>query len=117
MAELNGQVVGFASYGQANDKNAGFEGELIAIYILQTAHKLGIGRRLVGDVVTALREEGCNSMMVWVLKGNPARGFYERLGGEYLKEKYIEIGGDSLLEAAYGWRDLSRFRGGEGLER
>lgn len=55
------------------------------------------------------RERGCNSMMVWVLKDNPARGFYERLGGGYLYEKTIEIGKDTLVEAAYGWRSLDKF--------
>lgn len=50
-------------------------------------------------------------MMVWVLKNNPARGFYERLGGKYLYEKPIQIGAEELMEVAYGWRDLSRFPG------
>ncbi len=117
VAEMNGQAVGFAGYGISQEKESGFDGELFSIYILQFSHKRGIGRSLVNQVVKEMQEAGGNSMMVWVLKDNPARGFYERLGGEYLKEKYIEIGGDPLLEAAYGWRDLSRFRGGEGLQR
>lgn len=117
VAELDGKVVGFASYGPANDKNAGFDGELNAIYILQAATKLGVGRRLVSEVANALRARDWNSMMVWVLKDNPARGFYERLGGEYLGEKPIEIGNDTLVEVAYGWRDLSRFQSGQGSQR
>ena len=48
-------------------------------------------------------------MLVWVLKDNPAGGFYERLGGGYLYEKTIEIGKDTLVEAAYGWRSLDKF--------
>lgn len=117
VAESNGQVVGFAGYGNPQEKESGFDGELFAIYILQSAQKRGIGRLLVNQVVEVMRDIGWNSMMVWVLKDNPARGFYERLGGEYLLEKQIEIGGDSLVETAYGWRDLSRFRGGEGVQR
>ena len=117
VAEMNNQIVGFASYGVANDKNAGFDGELNAIYILRAANNIGIGKRLVGEVVNALCAKGWDSMMFWVLKDNPARGFYERLGGEYLYEKSIEIGNDTLIEVSYGWRDLSRFQGVAGSPR
>ena len=116
VAEMNEQIVGFASCGAANDQNAGFDGELNAIYILRAANKLGVGRRLVYEVVNAMIAQGRNSMMVWVLKENPARGFYERLGGEYLLEKPIAIGSETLMEVAYGWRDLSRFQGGQGSQ-
>lgn len=109
VAELKGRVVGFSSYGSPQIKDSGFDGELFAIYILRTAHRAGTGRMLVNAVVNALREQGHGSMMVWVLKDNPARGFYERLGGEYLYEKPIEIGGNTLMEVAYGWRDLGMF--------
>jgi hypothetical protein len=41
-----------------------------------------------------------------VLKNNPACGFYECLGGQFLREKQIKIGGADLLEVAYGWADI-----------
>lgn len=109
VAEMNGLVVGFSNFGAARDVKLGFDGELFAIYILRAAHKRGIGRQLVEEAVKGLRGLGHTSMLVWVLKDNPARGFYERLGGSYLAEKNIEIGGSELLEIAYGWPDLSRF--------
>ncbi len=109
VAEMDGQVVGFSNFGSPQIKDSGFDGELFAIYILQAAHKQGIGRKLVVEVVMSMRELGYKSMMVWVLRDNPARGFYERLGGEYLYEKTIEIGGESLMEVAYGWRSLEKF--------
>jgi ribosomal protein S18 acetylase RimI-like enzyme len=111
VGEVEGQVVGFANSGSPQVKDSGFDSELFALYILRAAHKMGIGRSFVQAVAKGLSGQGCKSMMVWVLKDNLARGFYERLGGEYLYEKPIEIGGDSLMEAAYGWRDLSRFQG------
>jgi hypothetical protein len=46
-----------------------------------------------------------NSMLVWVLRDNPSRGFYEALGGEYVREQAITIGGANLIELAYGWPD------------
>jgi hypothetical protein len=45
-------------------------------------------------------------MLVWVLAENPARGFYQALGGELVSEKPIEVGDAKLIEAAYGWKDL-----------
>lgn len=109
VAEMNGQVVGFSNFGLAREVDLGFSGELFAIYILQAVHKQGVGRLLVGAAVRGLRELGCSSMLVWVLKDNPARGFYERLGGEYVTEKNIEIGEAKLLEVAYGWKELDKF--------
>lgn len=109
VAEADGQMVGFSNYGSPQIKDLGFDGELFAIYILRTAHKMGVGRMLVQAVVNGLRDMGSKSMMVWVLRDNPARGFYERLGGIYLFEKPIQIGADELMEVAYGWQDLSVF--------
>ncbi|MFN8434544.1 MAG: GNAT family N-acetyltransferase [Anaerolineales bacterium] len=109
VAEMNGQVVGFSNFGVPQIKDSSFDGELFAIYILKAAHKMGVGRLLVQTVVNGLREMGSKSMMVWVLKDNPARGFYERLGGMHLYEKPIQIGAEELMEVAYGWRDLTVF--------
>lgn len=108
VAELFGQVVGFSNYGFCKDPE--FGGELYAIYLLRSAQKRGIGRMLVNEAVKGLLNLDVHSLMVWVLRENPARGFYEWLGGEYLRETTIEIGGKSLLEVAYGWRDLNQFQ-------
>jgi hypothetical protein len=49
-------------------------------------------------------------MAVWVLALNPSRKFYEALGGQSIGEQEIERGGRPLVEIAYGWSDLSKFR-------
>ena len=51
-------------------------------------------------------------MAVWVLGLNPYRRFYEALGGAIIGEKTIERGGQSFIEIAYGWQNLSRFNAG-----
>ncbi|WP_274651023.1 hypothetical protein [Paenibacillus humicola] len=43
-------------------------------------------------------------MLIWVLSENPNRYFYEALGGRFIREKEIEIGGTKLKESAYGWK-------------
>ena len=111
-AEVDGAITGFVNYGDARETDLGCQGELFAIYILRAVQKLGLGRRLFSDVVRAQLDLGVSSMMLWVLKENPSRGFYEHLGGIYLTEKTIEIGGKELIEVAYGWQDLRRFQRG-----
>ena len=86
----------------------GYSGELYAIYLLQTAQREGMGRRLVSAVARRLAESGHQSMMVWVLADNPSRGFYEKLGGNPIAEKLVEIAATQLVEVAYGWDDLTR---------
>jgi ribosomal protein S18 acetylase RimI-like enzyme len=109
-AEVDGQTIGFSNYGFSQQKDEEFDGELYAIYLLRSAQGRGIGRALFTETVKGLMEMGASSMMLWVLKDNlPARGFYEHLGGVCLREKFIEIGGGRLIEAAYGWRELNRF--------
>lgn len=112
VAEENDQIVGFANYGFPQEADEEFDGELYAIYLLKSAQGQGIGRNLLSKVVKGLLGLGSSSMLVWVLRDNPARGFYERLGGLYVREKVIEIGGEPLIEVAYGWRGLKNFQAG-----
>ena len=102
-----GQVVGFASGGRQNSGDAEYAGELYAIYLLASHQGRGIGRQLVMAVTRRLLQADLPSMLVWVLAANPARAFYEALGGKELYEKPINIGGASLVEVAYGWPDLT----------
>jgi ribosomal protein S18 acetylase RimI-like enzyme len=104
-------VVGFASGGRERAGEDGYSGELYAIYVLGEAQGHGHGRRLVQAVASGLRELGLEDMIVWVLRDNtPARGFYERLGGVYVRTQPITIGSALLQEVSYGWRALDDIR-------
>ncbi len=113
VAERNGRVVGFASGGAQRDENLraqGLTGEITAIYVLQSAQRLGVGRRLMAAVANALADGGRGSASLWVLHGNQsARNFYERLGGNVVAEKEDMRDGVVLAEVAYAWRDLARY--------
>ena len=104
-----GMIIGFADGGRNRGGEKEFVGELAALYLRQEAQGQGIGRRLVYAIAQELASQGLNSMIIWVLSTNPARGFYERLGGIYVGKKPLNIGGANLTEVAYGWRDLSMF--------
>src|SRR5712692_3617261 len=106
-----GDLVGFASGGRERAGEEGFEGELYAIYVVDAAQRRGFGRELVRAMVGGLRELGLADMLVWVLRDNPpARDFYERLGGVYVRSQPITIGSVTLEEVSYGRRRLEDVR-------
>ena len=105
--EPKGGIVGFASGGRERAGENTFAGELYAIYVLDSAQRLGHGRELVRAIAGALREMGLPDMIVWVLRDNAAaRRFYERLGGIYVRAQPITIGSATLEEVSYGWHAL-----------
>jgi GNAT superfamily N-acetyltransferase len=111
VAEKAEGVIGFAFGGRERAGETGYRGELYAIYVLQEAQRHGHGRRLVEAVVGGLRELELPDMIVWVLRENaPARRFYERLGGVYVREQPITIDSTMLTEVSYGWRRLGDVR-------
>jgi ribosomal protein S18 acetylase RimI-like enzyme len=111
VAEDEGEVVGFSSGGRERAGETGYSGELYAIYVIDASQRRGFGRELVRSTVAGLRELGLDDMIIWVLRDNqPARSFYERLGGLYVRAQPITIGSVTLEEVSYGWRRLDDVR-------
>jgi GNAT superfamily N-acetyltransferase len=102
----DGAIIGFASGGRARAGELGFAGELYAIYLDPAHARRGLGRRLVSAVASWLLQHDIGSMLVWVLEDNPARSFYEALGGRAIATQVQRIGGKELVEVAYGWDDI-----------
>jgi GNAT superfamily N-acetyltransferase len=103
----HGEIVGFATGGPRREGDTRYAGELYAIYLLPERQRTGTGRALIRAVAAELWRHGMRSMIVWVLAENPARGFYQALGGQPAGQIEIEIGGTPLAEVAYGWDDLT----------
>jgi len=110
VAEDRGHVVGYAMAGRERDLDPVYTGELYALYILDRYQNRGIGRSLISAVATRLAADDRHAMLVWVLSNNPARGFYESLGGKLLRSRPLELGGIVLEEVAYGWADTIKLR-------
>jgi len=109
--DVSGDVVGFASGGRERAGEASYKGELYAIYLLESAQRRGYGRELVRAIAGGLRQLGLDDMIVWVLRDNvTARGFYERLGGVYVRSQPTTIGPATVEEVSYGWPSLDRVR-------
>jgi ribosomal protein S18 acetylase RimI-like enzyme len=107
VVEEDDQIVGFSSCGRQRDGDQPYDGELYAIYLLQELQRRGHGRALVEASASALADQGMASMVVWVLRDNvQARGFYERLGGVYLRQRPLDFGFDiTAMEVSYLWAD------------
>lgn len=101
-----GGIVGFASCGPQRTGLTGYAGEFYALYLLDQAQGQGIGRRFLAVMAQHLLAAGTQAALVWVLRDNPSRYFYERLGGDLLAEQPIGFAGTKLMEVAYGWTDL-----------
>jgi ribosomal protein S18 acetylase RimI-like enzyme len=81
-------------------------GEVFTLYVRPEHQDRGVGRLLLSAAFAALAERDCGRAVIWVLRDNPARYFYERLGGSAVAERRERIGGRDLDEIAYGWPDL-----------
>jgi GNAT superfamily N-acetyltransferase len=102
----SGELVGFASGGPIREPEIGFDAELHAIYVLQSAQRHGIGRRLVTAWSEIAIRRGLRAAVVRVLAQNPACAFYERLGARRIRDGILEIDGQPYPEVWYGWTDL-----------
>ena len=107
IAERGGEIVGFASCGEARHRLEGLEAEIYALYVLQGAQRQGAGRELVRACARHFVRHGRFGFYLWVLKANRARMFYEALGGAEMGEKSERLGLHSFSEVAYGWHELT----------
>lgn len=110
-AEDGSRIVGFVAACAQRDAGlaqAGFGGEVSAIYRLRSHQGLGLGRALMRAAAADLAVRGFAGAALWVLRDNaPARSFYERLGGVVVDEKTEARPAATFVEVAYGWPDLA----------
>jgi ribosomal protein S18 acetylase RimI-like enzyme len=104
VAVAGGEVVGFVSVGPARASfREPVDGELFALYLLEAHQGRGAGRALFEAGRRALAAAGYARFALWVLTGNGALGFYERLGGRLVGEATAEFGGATLPKVALAW--------------
>lgn len=81
VAERDGEVVGWATFGPARMPERAGWGELAGLYVAPAALRSGIGRALLEGVEQRLAAAGFARAYLWVLEGNaPAEAAYERCG-------------------------------------
>ena len=106
--DRDGAILGFGSCGRCRD-GADIAGEVFTLYVAPDWQNQGIGRLLLIALFERLVAQGYGSAIIWVLRDNPGRFFYQRLGGREVRRKMLPVGGKRIEAAGYAWHDLPRF--------
>ena len=107
VAEVDGAIVGCAWGGPEESGDPHYRAELLGLYLLPTAQRRGLGRGLLAAIADQFRRQGESALLLWALADNVgARRFYERLGGQLLRQRDTLLCGLPVSEVAYGWPDL-----------
>jgi ribosomal protein S18 acetylase RimI-like enzyme len=82
VAELDGSVRGWITFGATRDADAGPSvGEIWALNVHPDAWRRGIGRQLVGYALERLERAPFSEATLWTFRDTPrSRSFYEALG-------------------------------------
>lgn len=106
------RVIGFTTAGRARGGVVGGrrlgEGEVETLYVLDDWRERGVGRRLLRAAAGHLAAAGCQSMYLWVLRDNPSRWFYQRLGGALAAEAPIRVAGRAVMQSAFVWDPIRK---------
>lgn len=98
-------IVGFTSGGAPRAPLSGYSAEVYALYLLDSYHGQGLGRRLLTSLARELVDINMNSLAAWVLRHNPNRWFFAYMGGIPIGESNSRVGAFALDEIGYGWPD------------
>jgi len=106
--DADGAILGFGSCGTSRGE-PGYTGEVFTLYVAPDMQNQGIGRLLLLALFARLAAQGHRSVVIWVLRDNPARFFYRRLGGKEVRRRLLSFGGGEVPAIAFGWPDLPGF--------
>lgn len=106
-AELDDELIGFASAGPSRDEDAGAHtGELYAIYVSTERQGVGAGQALMGAATSWLSER-YEVATLWTLEENAkTRRFYERCGWTFDGTTLQDDRGSFVLSEVRYRRDL-----------
>jgi len=110
----SGAIVGYCNGEKPHEHLDEYDAEIVGLYVLPTSQRRGCGAMLFRFVAEELERRGHRALLVWVLRTNPYRAFYEKLGGHYVGDRTLDLGAP-LAVAGYGWKRIEHVR--LGLER
>ena len=88
MAEVEDEVVGFASFGHVQDATY----KLHKLYVTPEVQKSGAGKALLQQTIAKVIKLGGKKLQLQVNRKNKAVGFYEKMGFEIIETKDFNIG-------------------------
>ena len=104
--DLHDGIVGYAN-GGVFESTSPYDCEIAAVYVLKEFQRKGIGTQLVGKIIEYFLSQKWKSMIIWVLKENPYRKFYEKLGGIPEKKKLYEKWNSQHDLIGYVWENIA----------
>lgn len=102
----DGDLLGYALSRLDDQCFPGYASEIVALHVKGTAQRCGLGSALLKASSLTLQDAGAMNTMLWTLRGNPVRAWYERLGGIFLGEKHFQVDEREIEEVAYGWSQI-----------
>ena len=105
------RLVGYTTVGRNGGMLPGglrADGEIETLYVLDDWRERGVGRRLIRTGAAHLAAAGSRAAFLWVLRNNPSRWFYQRLGGRPVAEAQTRVAGVAVPQTAYAWDPIER---------
>ena len=110
-------VVGFAGGVRAKPAPFGVAYKIPVLYVLGSHHRRGVGGKLMQALGEEMARRGDGPVALWSLADNqPARSFYERIGGRLVAVLAERDNDTRTILAGYRWRrasDLAARSGGQ----
>lgn len=101
-------IVGFGCSGPVRDVPKSYDGEILAIYLLERAQGLGLGRELMRRLAEALIADGRRSAALRVVRdSDKACGFYRHMGGIEAGAHLHQVDDFKMVTTVIGWDDVS----------
>ena len=104
VAEIGGEVVGYATLGRNRSRDLPQQGEIYELYLKPEFQGIGLGTRLFAEARKRLAAHGLSGLVVWALEDNGgALGFYHGAGGRDVAEGVEVFDSKALRKIAFVW--------------
>lgn len=104
VVEIDGEVVGYATFGRNRARELPQEGEIYELYIRPEYQGVGLGTRLFAAARARLASHGLAGLVVWALEDNAnAARFYAGAGGRDVAEGVEVFDQQALRKLAFVW--------------
>lgn len=104
VAELGGEVAGYATLGRNRARELRQQGEIYELYLSPEYQGIGLGSHLFAAARRMLSDKGLKGLVVWALEENDnAVSFYAGRGGRDIAEGVEVFDSKALRKVAFVW--------------
>ena len=104
VADVAGEIAGYATVGQNRARGLAQEGEIYEIYLKPEYQGIGLGHSLFHEARRLLKSLGCDGMVVWCLEDSEiAANFFRSNGGVDAVEGMEDFDDVHLKKLGFIW--------------